>query len=47
MAFMLEEAERDWDDFEQELEVTIDIEFSDSILPTGALIFLVNLLNTY
>ena len=34
---MLEEAERDWDDFE-ELEVTIDIEFSDSILPTGATI---------
>ena len=34
---LLEEAERDWDDFE-ELEVTIDIEFSDSILPTGATI---------
>ena len=32
---LLEEAERDWDD-EQELEVTIDLEFSDSILPTGA-----------
>ena len=32
---MLEEAERDWDD-EQELEVTIDLEFSDSILPSGA-----------
>ena len=34
---LLEEAERNWDDFE-ELEVTIDIEFSDSILPTGATI---------
>ena len=34
---LLEETERDWDDFE-ELEVTIDIEFSDSILPTGATI---------
>jgi DNA/RNA endonuclease G (NUC1) len=34
---LLEEAERDWDDFE-ELEVTIDLEFSDSILPTGATI---------
>ena len=34
---LLEQAERDWDDFE-ELEVTIDIEFSDSILPTGATI---------
>ena len=34
---LLEEAERDWDDYE-ELEVTIDIEFSDSILPTGATI---------
>ena len=34
---LLEEAERDWDDFE-ELEVTIDVEFSDSILPTGATI---------
>ena len=34
---LLEEAERDWDNFE-ELEVTIDIEFSDSILPTGATI---------
>ena len=32
---LLEEAERDWDD-KQELEVIIDIEFSDSILPTGA-----------
>ena len=32
---LLEEAERDWDD-EQELEVIIDLEFSDSILPTGA-----------
>ena len=34
---LLEEAERDWDDI-QELIVTIDIEFSDSILPTGATI---------
>ena len=32
---MLEEAERKWDD-EEKLEVTIDLEFSDSILPTGA-----------
>jgi len=32
---VLEEQERDWDD-EQELIVTIKIEFSDSILPTGA-----------
>ena len=32
---MLEEAERKWDD-EVTLEVTIDLEFSDSILPTGA-----------
>ncbi len=32
---LLEQAERDWDD-NQELEVTIDLEFSDSILPTGA-----------
>ena len=32
---MLEEAERRWDD-EEKLEVTIDLEFSDSILPTGA-----------
>ena len=32
---MLEEAERRWDD-EENLEVTIDLEFSDSILPTGA-----------
>ena len=32
---MLEEAERKWDD-EQELIVTINIQFSDSILPTGA-----------
>jgi len=34
---LLEEAERDWDDFE-ELEVTIDIKFSDSVLPSGATI---------
>ena len=34
---MLEEAERDWDDFE-ELIVTIDLKFSDSILPSGATI---------
>ena len=32
---MLEEAERRWDD-EEKLEVTINLEFSDSILPTGA-----------
>ncbi len=32
---MLEEAERKWDD-EEELIVTINIQFSDSILPTGA-----------
>ena len=34
---LLEEQERVWDD-EQNLEVTIDIKFSDSILPTGATI---------
>lgn len=34
---LLEEQERVWDD-EQELLVTIDIEFSDSVLPTGATI---------
>ena len=34
---LLEEQERAWDD-EQNLEVTIDIKFSDSILPTGATI---------
>jgi len=34
---LLEEKERDWDDIE-ELQITIDIEFSDSILPTGATI---------
>ena len=32
---LLEEQERKWDD-EQELIVTINIKFSDSILPTGA-----------
>ena len=32
---LLEEQERKWDDI-QELIVTVDIEFSDSILPTGA-----------
>lgn len=34
---LLEQEERVWDDAE-ELEVTIDIEFSDSVLPTGATI---------
>lgn len=34
---LLEQKERVWDDSE-ELEVTIDIKFSDSILPTGATI---------
>jgi len=34
---LLEEQERKWDD-EQELIVTVKIEFSDSILPTGATI---------
>ena len=34
---LLEEQERRWDD-EQNLEVRIDIKFSDSILPTGATI---------
>ena len=34
---LLEEQERVWDD-QQELLITIDIEFSDSILPTGATI---------
>ena len=34
---LLEEAEREWDD-KVELEITIDIEFSDSVLPTGATI---------
>ena len=33
----LEEQERKWDD-EQELEVVINLEFTDSILPTGATI---------
>ena len=33
----LEEKEREWDD-EQELEVVINLEFTDSILPTGATI---------
>ena len=32
---LLEEAERNWDDL-QELEITINIMFSDLILPTGA-----------
>ena len=32
---LLEEAERKWDD-DQELIVTINVQFSDSILPTGA-----------
>lgn len=34
---LLEEQERKWDD-EQELIITVKIEFSDSILPTGATI---------
>ena len=34
---LLEQEERVWDDTE-DLEVTIDVEFSDSILPTGATI---------
>lgn len=34
---LLEEQERKWDD-QEELKVTIKIEFSDSILPTGATI---------
>jgi DNA/RNA endonuclease G (NUC1) len=34
---LLEQEERVWDDTE-DLEVTIDLEFSDSILPTGATI---------
>src|SRR6056300_1924822 len=34
---LLEQEERVWDDAE-ELEVTVDIKFSDSILPTGATI---------
>jgi len=34
---LLEQEERVWDDAE-ELEITIDLEFSDSILPTGATI---------
>jgi DNA/RNA endonuclease G (NUC1) len=34
---LLEEQERKWDD-EQELEVVINLEFTDSILPTGATI---------
>ena len=34
---LLEEQERDWDDLE-DLEITIDLKFSDSILPTGATI---------
>ena len=34
---LLEEQERKWDD-EQELEVIINLEFTDSILPTGATI---------
>ena len=34
---LLEQEERVWDDVE-ELEVTVDIKFSDSILPTGATI---------
>lgn len=34
---LLEQEERVWDDNE-DLEVTIDVEFSDSILPTGATI---------
>ena len=34
---LLEEAERKWDD-QEELQITIEIEFSDSILPTGATI---------
>ena len=34
---LLEQEERVWDDIE-DLEVTIDVEFSDSILPTGATI---------
>ena len=34
---LLEEQERKWDD-EQDLIVTVKIEFSDSILPTGATI---------
>jgi len=34
---LLEQEERVWDDTE-ELEITIDLEFSDSILPTGATI---------
>ena len=44
---LLEEQERKWDD-EQELIVTVKIEFSDSILPTGATIpsTLLNVLNS-
>ena len=34
---ILEEQERKWDD-QEELQITIEIEFSDSILPTGATI---------
>ena len=34
---LLEEQERDWDDI-QELIIVVDLEFSDSILPTGATI---------
>ena len=34
---LLEEQERKWDD-EQHLEITVDIKFSDSILPSGATI---------